>query len=236
VKQYLEQSQRPWVSLVAIFPLMAIYEAGTRGLLPGVSATSPDQLVATGLMLRGFNQLGATSSWLPALLTASCLLCWHFARRDQWQVRLPVVAGMWVEALLLAMPIALVGVAIFRMIPLSAQSSAGDAILLSIGAGIYEEFVFRLVFFALAHTILTDVLKFKGPGVLVVIVTGSALLFAGYHCLGSEPFTWPAFVFRSVAGVVLGIIMLSRGFGVTVFSHVAYNLILVAVQQQAGFR
>jgi hypothetical protein len=239
VKQYLEQSQRPWVSLLAILPWMAVYELGTRGqfsallnqwLGTGIAAApgvSPEQLVAFDLLSRAFAGVGATSTWLPAALMVCCLVSWHLARRDAWSVRPGVLAGMVLEGLVLAVPIALIGAVLFRLIPLTSAHSTTDWLMLSIGAGVYEEFVFRLLYFALAHTLLSDVLKFKGLGVPVVIVTTSAVLFAAYHCLGSETFSWPAFVFRWVAGVMLGVIMLSRGFGVTVLSHVAYNLILV---------
>lgn len=232
MKSYLEQSERPLAAMLVVAPLAVVYELGTRGAFDGWLGTTTnlraDQLVAFDLLRRGFERLGLTASLLPAGLLIACLLGWHLARRDRWTVRPGVLCGMAVESLLLAIPIALLGAAMSRAFPLSA-SQGNEGVLLSIGAGLYEELLFRLLGFAVLHLILADVMRLPAWLAMSGTVLLSATAFALYHCLGSEAFQWPSFVFRSVAGAVLGMIFLTRGFGITALSHVAYNLILCAV-------
>ena len=57
---------------------------------------------------------------------------------------------------------------------------------------------------------------------LVVIV--SALVFSWFHHLCGEPFDGRRFVFRTMAGVLLGLLMWARGYGVCVYTHTIYNL------------
>jgi hypothetical protein len=229
VRDYLEQSEKPLAAILVVLPLVVVYEAGTRGYFDDWLGTTttlrPEQLVAFDLLRRGFQHLGATASFLPAGLLLACLVGWHIARRDGWTIRPRVLMGMTVESALLAIPIALLGVAMSRAFPLTA-SQGSEGVLLSIGAGVYEELLFRLLGFAVLHLILADILRFPQWLALGGTVLLSAFAFAAYHCLGSEAFAWPPFVFRSLAGTVLGTIFLTRGFGITALSHIAYNLFL----------
>lgn len=112
-----------------------------------------------------------------------------------------------------------------RAFPLAA-GPGNDGVLLSIGAGLYEELLFRLLGFAVLHLVLSDILRLPHWLAMGGTVLLSACAFSLYHSLGSEAFQWPSFVFRTVAGTVLGTIFLTRGFGITALSHVAYNLLL----------
>lgn len=229
VREYLEQSEKPLAAVVVVGPLAAMYELGTRGWFDqwfGFStALRADQLVAFDLLRRGFAQLGASASYVPVALLMACLLGWHVARRDRWSISPGVIAGMTIEAVLLAIPIALLGVAMARAFALTA-SNGSEGFLLAVGAGVYEELLFRLLGFAVLHFVLADVLKCGARVALVATVGLSAFAFSAYHCLGSEAFAWPPFVFRSMAGLVLGVIFLTRGFGITALCHVVYNLLL----------
>jgi hypothetical protein len=62
------------------------------------------------------------------------------------------------------------------------------------------------------------------------MVSISSLLFAGYHYLGSEPFIWQTFAFRTAAGLYFGVIFVFRGFGITAGSHAAYDVLIVLLR------
>jgi hypothetical protein len=55
-------------------------------------------------------------------------------------------------------------------------------------------------------------------------VVVSALAFSWFHHLCGEPFDRTRFVFRTMAGVLLGGLMWGRGYGVCVYTHTIYNL------------
>ena len=113
--------------------------------------------------------------------------------------------------------------------PLFAANTDWRSLLVSsVGAGIYEELVFRLVALTLLNLVLIDLLKmnkFRG-GLLIVLIP--AFLFSLYHYLGSDTFTWQSFIFRTMAGIYFGVLFVFRGFGITAGAHAAYDIMIVA--------
>ena len=105
-------------------------------------------------------------------------------------------------------------------------------LVLSVGAGVYEELVFRLVGFAALHLVLADVLRLR-PGVAGALTVGvSAVAFAGYHHVGfagAEPFDAGAFAFRTAAGLWFGSVYAARGFGLAAGCHAAYDALVVGL-------
>lgn len=110
--------------------------------------------------------------------------------------------------------------------------SLPQLLVLSVGAGVYEELVFRLVGFAALHLLLSDVLRLR-PNVAVAGTIGlSAVAFAGYHHVGfagAEPFEAGVFAFRAAAGAWFGSVYATRGFGVAAGSHAAYDALVVGL-------
>ena len=102
-------------------------------------------------------------------------------------------------------------------------------IILSVGAGVYEEIVFRLLLITLLYFTLTTLLKIYKPiGAIISIIT-AALIFTFMHYVGSlsDSFTYTNFTFRFLAGIVLSTIFLFRGLGVVVYTHVIYDVLTV---------
>ncbi len=96
-----------------------------------------------------------------------------------------------------------------------------------LGAGVYEEALFRL---ALVPCFFGFLRLLQTPTVLAssIAVTTSALLFSLAHHAGSpgEAFTWFAFIFRWLAGVYFAWVFVVRGFGVAVGTHSAYDVLV----------
>ena len=96
-----------------------------------------------------------------------------------------------------------------------------------LGAGVYEETLFRLMLVPVLFAILR---LLQMPQVLAssLAVTASALLFALAHHAGSpgEAFTWFAFIFRWMAGVFFAWVFVIRGFGIAVGTHTAYDILV----------
>jgi membrane protease YdiL (CAAX protease family) len=106
-------------------------------------------------------------------------------------------------------------------------------LVLSVGAGLYEELIFRLLPFALLGLVLNDWLGVSKLKSAPLVVGFCAVLFALYHYLGGESFTWPSLGFRLFAGGYLGLLLLCRGFGITACCHIAYDVIVVLLQAWA---
>jgi hypothetical protein len=96
-----------------------------------------------------------------------------------------------------------------------------------LGAGVYEEALFRLALVPLFFGVLR---LLQMPTVLAssLAVTSSALLFSLAHHAGTpgEAFTWFAFIFRWLAGVYFAWVFVVRGFGVAVGTHSAYDVLV----------
>lgn len=95
----------------------------------------------------------------------------------------------------------------------------------SLGAGVYEELLFRAI---LLQGLL--LLAEKLPGKTVLWKSGflllSALLFSAAHYLGAagDSFNWLSFMARSLGGLVLGLVYMLRGLGPAVYTHAIYDI------------
>jgi len=110
-------------------------------------------------------------------------------------------------------------------------------IVTGIGAGIYEELIFRLILICVLMLLFQDVLRLSRKSSIILSVLVSAALFSAHHHIGyldgqfgqSSPFTWMEFGFRTIAGVYLAILFAIRGFGITAGTHAFYDIIATVI-------
>ena len=228
---YWHHSELPLASLLFLLPLVVAYEVGTRFLTEGALQGKEQQIIAFLLLRQFFGWCGAHGRFLPAAALFGILLAWHILRRDPWVVRLETLAGMALESVLLAFPVLVMGLALARYFPLQATTGrSGEAVILALGAGVYEELVFRLILITLLSLILRDAFQMGAASAGVLMVVTSALLFSAYHYLSPyEEFHAQTFTFRTLAGVYFGVLFLTRGFGITAASHAAYDVLIVSL-------
>ncbi len=212
---------RPLDSLVFLLPLMAFYEIA--------SWYATDRLVAFD-MIHGFLQLfGQVGSSAPALAVVVILLATHYASGQPWKIRWKRVGLMYVESVVLALPLL---VLMFRLAAVGEESGSWrsliDEMALSIGAAVYEELVFRLVFLSVVVIVGVDLLHLSPPVVAAAAVILSSLAFSMHHYepIGSYQFDPVSFGFRAVAGAYLAIVFWYRGYGPAAGCHAAYNVII----------
>jgi hypothetical protein len=106
-------------------------------------------------------------------------------------------------------------------------------IITGIGAGIYEELVFRLILICLLMLLFQDVLHVSRTSAVVLSVLISAALFSAHHHIffvngtfgTGEIFSLPKFLFRTLAGIYFAVLFAVRGFGITAGTHDFYNII-----------
>lgn len=212
---------RPLEAMVFLAPLIVFYEV--------ISATQPTRVIAFDLLQRFFELFGSSGIWAPGVGVVIILLATHVASGQRWAVRWSRVGLMYVEALALAIPL----LALNWTIPLESHAMPADVLLsqiaLGIGAGVYEELVFRLVFVSMAMMIGTDLLRLPRVPVAVAAILLSAIVFAAHHHqpFGMEPFDPTRFVFRTLAGMYLAIVFWYRGYGPAAGCHAAYNVLLI---------
>jgi len=105
----------------------------------------------------------------------------------------------------------------------------GDALsrlTLSLGAGLYEELLFRVVIVALLSNGFRLLFGIgRVPAGFMAAIAG-ALLFSAFHYIGplGEPLKLESFVFRTLAGLAFSGLYLTRGFGITAWTHALYDV------------
>ncbi len=110
-------------------------------------------------------------------------------------------------------------------------------IVTGIGAGIYEELVFRLILICLLLLMLEDFLGMTRPKSIILAVLISAVLFSAHHHIffvngrfgAGEVFSVGRFIFRALAGVYFAVLFAVRGFGITAGTHAFYNILAAIV-------
>ncbi len=238
---YWHRSQQPLAALVFLLPLIGLYELGlwlfgtdeVRGISRDIHARS--------LLFQFFDWFGINGYYLPGLIVITVLLSWHWVRDDPWRVEPGLYGSMWVESLAWAVPLFVFALILFRSPQLSqAVGSLGDdgpqqvshlslhaQLVFSVGAGIYEELLFRLIGIAVLHLLFVDVLSLKPTAGAVIAIGLSSVAFAVYHFSSHNPFELGKCLFYAAAGVYFAAVYLLRGFGIAVGTHAIYDVMVV---------
>ena len=104
------------------------------------------------------------------------------------------------------------------------ESSLFQNLVMSLGAGIYEELLFRVLLTGGLFLVLRQFVPRVGAYLIAAVV--GALLFSWIHYTGTyaDPFTVASFTYRALFGLVLNGIFLLRGFGVAAWTHALYDV------------
>ncbi len=226
-RSYLRESEGHWASLVFLIPFMVVYEVGTHYIMRGGVQGRP-QIIAFKLAGDFFGLFGLHFAHLPALAVVMILLASHVMGHASWAIRPGTLLGMAFESVILAVPLLVLGMALPRYFPLAASDPQREMLVLSVGAGVYEELIFRLVLMTALSMIVKDGLRMPAGLSALLVVVVSALAFSAYHYLSpTEAFHARTFTFRTVAGIYFGVLFITRGFGITAGTHSAYDICVV---------
>lgn len=102
-------------------------------------------------------------------------------------------------------------------------------IVLAVGAGIYEEFVFRVILITILAKILKLIFQWNNSAQKTGAVIIAAIMFSLFHFLGDfgDPPDLRLFIIRFSAGLFLGVIYIFRGFGIAAYTHSIYDLLIM---------
>jgi len=110
-------------------------------------------------------------------------------------------------------------------------------IVTGIGAGIYEELIFRLILICFLMILFQNIAKFDHTNSIILSVFISAALFSAHHHVVfvngrfalTAPFNGTAFGFRTIAGIYFAVLFAIRGFGITAGAHAFYDIIATII-------
>jgi hypothetical protein len=234
-KRYWAESRAHRYSLLFALPLLLLYEL-LEAVAPirsggGVVRNGADVLL-TSLFAAVLGPRGPLV-FMALVIGGALVLVWR-DKRGAAPLRLNVFGTMLLESMVLALCFGFViGLATVQLVGPLRSLAAGSPLegpalarlTLSLGAGLYEELLFRVVSVAL----ISNGLRLLGFGQLLagaVAVIVGALLFSAFHYVGpfGEQLRLESFVFRTLAGLAFSALYLTRGFGITAWTHALYDV------------
>jgi membrane protease YdiL (CAAX protease family) len=243
---YPELSTRPLYVLAFLLPLIVLYEAGSSLYLSDAAHRMVETIRAHSIMLGFFQDLGVAGRFVPAFALVTVLLVWHVLKDDPWRLRPAVLAVMVLESF--AWTVALVVlIALVQLIgsgggaPAAAQAQPGSLVglpwqsrvAISIGAGLYEELLFRMVGMAALHFVLVDLTRMSERVAATIAILLSAAAFAAYHDVLTPDGHLQTLRAVSLlcAGSYFGLVYYLRGFGIVVAVHALYDIFALVLLQ-----
>jgi len=244
--EYARTTRSGTYGFLAALPLLVAYEV----LIVVTNRGEPDEVrVGADVWIKDLiHTIGGTGMFVAGIvvIAVGAAVLWH-ERRLKLPWRPAWFGGMLAESLVYAFVVAivisrLVAALFYGAVPgsveapmaMAVQDAAvqeiglGRMLALSLGAGLYEELVFRVVLVTgLAWTARTLGAR-PGPSYVVAALVGAAV-FSAVHYIGAygDPFTLASFTFRFLFGLALNGLYLARGFGVAAWTHALYDVMVV---------
>lgn len=242
---YFDVSRSPRYSVLFALPLLLAYEALAAALAGPRSSQVRNG--ADVLLKEAFIAVAGRNGPLIFIAAVIGIGIWFVARdirKTRQGVRPLIFGGMLAESIALAAVFGFViGTITVKLLgSLHALSMMGAAaggpiaqmswttrLMLSLGAGLYEELLFRVLLVSALAAGARAAFGWgvRSAGVFATIV--GALIFSAFHYIGpfGDPFRLTSFTFRAISGVAFSALYLTRGFGITAWTHSLYDAFLL---------
>ncbi len=240
---YFVLARKHSYSLVMVLPLLLAYEMlvglankdSTRELRN--AADCAVRAVLAPLGVRG------TVAISVALVAVGAVLVLRERRADPQPIRGRIYVLMLGESVVLALAFGTIvrSVTAFALspLPLSASGQLGELSLptqlaLALGAGVYEELVFRVIAVSGMVWLCEEGARLSGKKVdrkaaVAAAVLTSAVLFSVTHYVGAygDAVELWSLTYRFVAGLAFSLLYALRGYGITAWTHSLYDVFLI---------
>lgn len=225
-----------WGFIMAL-PLIALYEWGIVAVNRGDD--TPVRITAEVWLRIPIQMTGIPEIYMvPALVVLIGLFIFIRGRHLPISYRPMYPLLMIIESAIYAVGLAFVaGQATELLLNLSAVTQEAEQLswttemVLSIGAGIYEELLFRVILVGFTFLVLRAALPNAKKWVpYTLAAVAGALLFSLVHYLGphGDPLELTSYTYRVLGGLILNVIFLTRGFGVAAWTHALYDVYVVS--------
>ena len=230
--RYYLDSRSPRYSFLFAFPLLVAYEVIAWVLSPDREGVRNGADVVFKSVFLALGGPRAVLGFEVALVLLGVVVVARDWRRHPGGLRAAVFGGMIAESTLLAI---LVGVVLGRLtatlvhylaVANGPSFDTSTKLMISLGAGFYEELLFRVVLVGALAAFGTRVLKWTPRVAGTAACVLGALLFSAFHYVGpyGDHLQLSSFVFRFLAGLTFSALYLLRGFGITAWTHALYDI------------
>ena len=221
-------------SLMLVFPLFLVYQVGVLAIPQVYNGAD---LITSQLLHLLHGQLAYYLLANGVLLLAFVILVLVMRRRNEFHARMfvPVLLESAVYAVTMGSLIVFVMQNVLHVDPRLAVGPEAvgpfGKIILSFGAGVHEELVFRLMMIPGFAALGEKVFKLRRWVAIALAFLASAILFsAAHHVIGGEPWKLGVFTYRVLCGLIFAVIFQTRGFAVAVYTHALYDVFVLLVQ------
>jgi len=243
--KYFEETKRFYYSIFFIMPFLAVYEYGLfKGVL-GNTINGADALLRIFYYIIN-NIIGPDIMKFvvgAAIVGLISFLLYYFIKNGV-RVKIRYFFFMAIESLALAFISSLIihwslsrempklfaflpNESVVRQLSLIGLGSPWAKVVASVGAGIFEEFVFRVILIRLAYGLFRGEWNDfgKDSGALIKAVGASSLVFTLMHWGSVASIFGLVSIF--LGSILFSMIYLKRGYGVAAGTHVFYDLFLM---------
>lgn len=242
---YWRASRAPRYSLLFALPLLLAYE-GLAAALPvretGGVRNGADVLLKSLFVLVAGSRgplifgvlllaLGGWIVWRDIKAHGPVRRRWIFGAMLGESVLLALVFGV-VVGTITARLLGVFGALTMARVAQVAQVAQPDGLtrlMVSLGAGLYEELLFRVILVSALDRVGRLLLGWSpwaaGAGATLL----GAAIFSAFHYVGpyGDAFQLQSFVFRMIGGVFFSGLYLLRGFGVDAWTHALYDVFIL---------
>ena len=230
MNSYWRSTRSPLYSFLFTIPLFLIYEIG-------IFLTSTDDMFvlrngADALMRQILATFGiAGLYWVGAIFFIGFIITFILQRKywEQTQIHSDYFLLMMVESVVWSVLIYFLMTNVYLLLMNPTGSMLVQQVTLAVGAGIYEEFLFRVLLIAGISVILGFIFQWSDKTRNWAAMVIAAGIFSSFHFIGEygDFFSFNIFMVRFLAGIALGTLYFLRGFGITAWSHAVYDLIVL---------
>lgn len=226
---YLNSSKTIHYGLILTLPLLAIYEFGIHVLFHEnffELRNSGEILLRSLFEYFGLTEPTIISGILVGIFLLVMVRGYRIERKPglhaNFFIYMLMESMLWGSMLFVAMQA-------FTQIPLQLITFEDKlaTMNLAIGAGIFEELIFRVIVMSALIVIMERGLSVSRKWAVGLAILFSAGIFAAFHLL-MESYSLPIFSQRVFGGLLLGTLYRYRGYGISVYAHVVYNFIVLA--------
>ena len=227
---YWRSTRSPLYSFLFTVPLFLIYEIG-------IFLTSSDDMFvlrngADALMRQILATFGITGLyWVGVIFFIGFIIAFILQRKywEETQIHSDYFLLMMVESVGWSVLIYFFMSNVYLLLMNPTGSMLVQQVTLAVGAGIYEEFLFRVLLIAGISVILGFIFQWSDKTRNWAAMVIAAGIFSSFHFIGEygDFFSFNIFMIRFLAGIALGTLYFLRGFGITAWSHAVYDLIVL---------
>ena len=237
---YWQVSRAPRYSLLFALPLLVFYQVLAVLLSHGERSVRNGADVILQSLFAAVAGVWGPPLFMVCLIGAGLWLVSRDLRRGA-RLKTGVFLAMLAESLLLALLFGLCvgGVTSGVLGLLQALTLAPERqldwwthLMVSLGAGLYEELLFRVLLVGALATAARALLGWRPVPAGVAATLIGAAIFSAFHYIGpyGDRLQLYSFVFRMVAGLFFSGVYLARGFGITAWTHALYDVLLLVIQ------